>query len=78
MAAGQHKAIAVRPQRLIGIVVHRVVEQLIRDRSQRHRRARVAAIGGLNRIHAQGTNGVNGHVLNVFRCNGHQLVHSAK
>ena len=76
--AGQHETIAGGPMRLRRIVVHRVIEQLIGDRRQSHRRTGMTTVCGLDGIHAEGANGVDGKVFDVGRCNTHQRHYSLR
>jgi len=62
MSTGQDKAISVVPTRIVWIVFEIVSPDLISHRSQSHRGTRVPAIGGLNPIHAQGSDGVDGQI----------------
>ena len=50
---GQHEAIAVRPDRILGIEAQKVLPQRVSHRRHRHRRAGMARIGLLHRIHRE-------------------------
>lgn len=58
--------------RLGRVVIHCVLEQLIRDGGQRHRRAGVTTVGGLNGIHAEAADGVDGEGLIVSGGGSHR------
>ena len=53
VACAHHKAVAVGPAVIGGVNGDKTVEQNRRDIGQTHRRAGVAGIGGLHRIHCQ-------------------------
>jgi len=58
MAIGEHKTISVRPLGVAGIVLEIVIPENLGDVRHAHRRSGVARIGLLDRIHAQGTDGI--------------------
>ena len=55
----QHKAVAVRPIRVFGVVTQEAAPQRVAHRCQAHGRAGVAGVGLLHGVHGQGTNGVD-------------------
>ena len=59
MAIGKHEAIAIGPDRIIGIEAQKILPERIDHRRQRHRRAGMAGIGLLDGIHRQGANCVD-------------------
>jgi len=56
----QHKPIPVRPDRIVRVKPQMMLPKLVRHRRQRHRRPRMPAVGGLNGVHRQTTNGIDG------------------
>jgi len=58
VAGGQHKAVAVRPDWILGIEAQEILPQRVDDRSHRHRCPRMAGFCRLNRIDAQRADGV--------------------
>ncbi|MNR58424.1 hypothetical protein D3C85_1794200 [compost metagenome] len=58
MAIGENKAVAVIPGRVGWVVFQEVIPQHFGDIGHAHRRAGVARIGFLYRIHAEGANGI--------------------
>jgi hypothetical protein len=45
MAGRQHEAVAIRPDRVIGIEAQEALPETVDDRRQRHRRPRMAGVG---------------------------------
>lgn len=62
MAARQDKPIAVCPKGLVGVVAKVLCPELVGDRGKCHRCSRVPAVGGLNPVHAQGSDGIDGQL----------------
>lgn len=62
MTARQDKPIAVRPQGLMRVVAKILRPELVGDRGKCHRCSRVPAVGGLNPVHAQGSDGIDGQL----------------
>ena len=73
MAAREYEPVARGPQRLARIVAQVVLPELIGDGRERHRRARMAAVGLLHTIHAQGAYRIDRQKVNRSRGfgNGH-------
>ncbi len=63
VAHGQHEAVAVRPDGVAGVEAEEALPQAVRDRGHGHRRAGVARVGRLDRVHGQAANGVDGGLL---------------
>ncbi len=59
VAGGQHETVAVRPDRILGIETQEFLPQRVDHRRHRHRRSRVPGFGLLNRVDAQGADGVD-------------------
>ena len=66
VAVGEHKAVAVDPVRIAGAVLQMSAPQRHGDIGHAHRRAGVTGVGGLNRVHGQGADGI-GHVVGLLR-----------
>jgi hypothetical protein len=64
MAPGEHETVAIRPVRVLRIVLHHPRPQDIAGRGQAHGGARVAGVGFLHRIHGQGADGVDAKIVN--------------
>jgi len=68
VAAGEDKAVAVRPVRVLRVVPHVPRPQEIGQRSLAERRARMAGIGLLDHVHGQEADGVDrGQVVGALR-----------
>ena len=65
MPVREHEPVAVGPVRRRGVVVHDPREQHVRERRQRHRRARVPAVRLLHRVHGQAADDVDASGLDV-------------
>ncbi len=65
MAAGEHIAIAVRPSRGRRVVIEHFGPQLIGHGRKCHRRAGMAATGGFDAVHREGTDRVDGQLRKV-------------
>src|SRR5882757_6513067 len=73
MAGRQYEPVAVRPDRIIGIEAKEVLPQRVDHRRHCHRRSWMAGFGLLNRVDAQGADGVDTDF--VDRAGGrHQIV----
>ena len=78
MAVGQDEAVAVGPGGFGGVVAHDPREKDVRQRRQRHGRARVARIGLLGGVHGQAAHDIDpelfelrfGHPENRTRSGG--------
>ena len=55
----EHEAIAVGPVRRRGVVAQMLRVQRVRQRRERHGGAGVPRLGGLHRVHGEGTNGID-------------------
>ena len=66
MAVRKDEAIAVGPDRIIGIEAQRILPKRVGHRRQRHRRAGMAGIGLLHGIHRQGANCVDAELVNCL------------
>jgi len=62
---GEHEAVAVRPLRVGGVVAQKLAVDQVGHRSQRHRRARVAGVRLLHRVHGQNADGVDRQLLEI-------------
>ena len=65
VTAREHESVAVEPLRVAGIVLQMLLEEDVTDRCERHGRARMAGVGGLDRIHGKDTDGVYREALEV-------------
>ena len=63
MAAGQHESVTVEPLRTVGVVVHDPGPQDVSEWRQRHRRAGMAAVRLLHRIHGEAPDHVDAKLL---------------
>ena len=63
MPVGQHEAVAVWPDRIVGIEAQELLPERIDHRRQRHRRAGMAGIGLLHGIHRERANGVDAKLI---------------
>ena len=59
MPIGQHEAVAVRPDRIVGIEAQKILPKRIGHRRQRHRRAGMTGIGLLYGIDRECADGVD-------------------
>ena len=73
MTGGEDEAIAVGPDRIIRVEAQVVLPELIGDRCEGHGGAGMPGVGGLNRVHGEATNRVNGR-LNDLILLAHKLV----
>ena len=65
MAVGKNEAIPVGPDRVLWIEIHRPVPDRVDQRCERHWRARMAGLGGLDRVNRERADCVDGE-LNHF------------
>ena len=63
VAVGQHEAVAIWPDRIVGIEAKEALPQREDHRRKRHRRAGVTGIGLLHGIHRQGADGVDAKLI---------------
>ncbi len=61
----QHKAIAIRPGRISGIVLQKLGPEHVGHIGHAHRQAGVARIGLLHSVHRQGTDGIDTELVEV-------------
>ena len=59
VTGAEHEAVPVEPVRILRVVAHHPRVEDIRQRSEGHRRARMAGIGLLDAVHRQGADGVD-------------------
>ena len=59
VAGRQDEAVVVGPVRRLGVVIHHPRPQDVRQRRQRHRRARVSGVGRLRPVHRQASDDVD-------------------
>ncbi len=79
MARGQHKAVAVGPDRIVGIEAEEFLPQRVHHRRHRHRRAGMAGIGRLHRVDAQGADGIDRDVFDGAGRRSHvRSLHSSR
>jgi hypothetical protein len=70
VAGAEHEAVAVRPVGVLGRVAHHARVEHVGDRGERHRRAGVAGVRLLHRIHGQRADRVHAQRLEVGRGGG--------
>ena len=63
MAAGEHEPVAVGPGGIGRVIAEEVLPDREGDRSQGHRRAWMAALGGLDGVHREGADRVDGEAV---------------
>ncbi len=68
VAVGQHEAVAVGPDRVLGVEAHDPVPQRVDQRRQRHRRAGMAGLRLLDRIDRQGADAVDRQLVELDFC----------
>jgi hypothetical protein len=68
MPGGEDETVAVEPVGVLGVVLQELGPQHVGDVGHAHGHARVAGIGLLHAIHDQGTDGVDGELLEVRLC----------
>jgi hypothetical protein len=71
MTTGKNKPVSVWPSRMGRIITEGVLPHVIGDRCQGHRCAWMSTIGGLDRIHAQSSDGIDRRLSNVDGYSGH-------
>ena len=69
VADGQHEAVAVRPDRVLGIEAEESLPEAVDDGRHGHRRSRVARVRLLHGVHAERADGVDAEL--VDRLGGH-------
>jgi hypothetical protein len=81
VAVGQHEAVAIGPDRVLGVEVHHSIPDGVNQRRQRHRRAGMSRLGLLDGVHRKRANGVDAQLidLNIGRsrrglCGAHALL----
>ncbi len=72
VARRQHEAIAVGPDRVVGVEAQETLPETVHHRGERHRRAGVAGVRRLHRVHRQGADRVDGERLYLLRPSVHQ------
>src|SRR5215472_8078983 len=65
MAAGQHEAVAIDPARVYRIVTQHALPQRVGGRRRVHRRAGMAGLRLLHRIHRQHADGVDRKLIDI-------------
>ena len=65
VAVREHEAIAVGPDRIRRVEAHDAIPEGVDQRRERHRRTRMPGVGGLDRIHRQRPNGVDGELIEL-------------
>src|SRR6201987_472428 len=66
MPEGEHKAIAIRPDRIFRIEAQKLLPQAVNHGSHSHGGAGMPRIRLLHRIHGQGANRVNAQLIPLF------------
>src|ERR1700678_2275578 len=66
MAVGEHKAVAIQPGWVSGIVAEKLLPQAVRHRRQPHGRARMSTIGLLHGVNREGANCVDGQSVQLL------------
>jgi hypothetical protein len=67
VAGGQDESVAIGPDRMAGIEAQEALPQAVDHRRQRHRRAGVAGVRPLHRIHGQRPDGVHAQLVRRLR-----------
>ena len=68
MAGGQHEAIAIAPDRMVGIEPQELLPHRVHHRRQRHRSTGMAGIGRLHGVHAQACGSCRWRACRWDRC----------
>ena len=71
MTVGEHEPIAVGPDRVVRIEMHHAVPDRVDQGRERHRRAGVAGIGLLDRVHRERADGIDRQLIQLLV--GHDL-----
>ena len=71
VAVGEHEAVAVGPDGVVGIEAEEVLPQAVDHRRQGHRRAGMAGVGRLHGVHGEGADGVDDEEVGVLRLRWH-------
>ena len=69
--AREHEPIAVGPGWVGRVVVQQLIPKRVSDGRQRHGRAGMPAVGGLDRIHGQSSNRIDRQLVDRDFCSGH-------
>ena len=67
VTVGEHEAIPVRPDRVLGVEAHDPVPERVDERRERHRRAGVTGIGRLHAVDRQRADGVDAKGVEILR-----------
>ena len=87
VTAGEHEPVAIGPGGVGGIVAQEILPHGVGHGRQCHRSAGVTALGGFDRVHREGSNGVDGEAVDVGAVmgarsggggNGHETGYSKK
>ena len=70
MAVGQHESIAVRPDRIGRVEMKTMLPKGVGDRGQGHGCSGVTGLGGLYRIHGEGSDRVDGESIDLGNISG--------
>ena len=65
VAGGEHEAVAVGPDRLVGVEAQEPLPEDVGDRGERHRRPRVARVRLLDRVDRQRADRVHGELVDL-------------
>ncbi len=63
----EHEAVAVRPDRILGVEAQKALPERVDDRRHRHRRAGMARFRLLHRVHRQGADRVDAEIVDRGR-----------
>src|SRR5215204_101418 len=73
MTCRQYEAVAIAPDRGTGVEAQELLPDRVHDRRQRHWCARVAGVGGLDRVHAERTDGVDRELVDGIAFQGRKI-----
>ena len=73
MTRRQNEAVAIAPDGMVRVEAQELLPDGVDHRRQRHRRARVARVGGLNSVHAQRANRVDGELVDGIAFQGREI-----
>ena len=62
---GEHEAVAIGPDRILGIEAQKALPQAVGDGRHRHRRPRMPRIGLLNRVHGQRPHRIDSELIEL-------------
>src|SRR5215471_124224 len=68
VAVREHEPIAVGPDRVLRIEAHDAIPECVHQWRERHRRAGMARLRLLDRIHREGTNGIDRYLHHLLVC----------